>query len=146
MQNMPIGIFRGDDTDAFDYQTIVGTINTDLDLTGCKAVFRYLDFSMEFDPIPEDKKITIIIPADDTKKFPPGLGYASLRVYDSEGRLKTFSNRIMVFVATKTPMFGSDEFEVDFNVRATLEPLKIFVGPNPGDFDEYRGYLSLIHI
>jgi hypothetical protein len=144
MQNMPIGIFRGDDTDAFDYQTIVGTINTDLDLTGCKAVFRYLDFSMEFDPIPEDKKITIIIPADETKKFPPGLGYASLRVYDSEDRLKTFSNRIMVFVATKTPMFGSDEFEVDFNVRATLEPLKFFVGPNPDDFDEYRGYVEKV--
>lgn len=144
MQNMPIGIFRGDDTDAFDYQTIVGTINTDLDLTGCKAVFRYLDFSMEFDPIPEDKKITIIIPADETKKFPPGLGYASLRVYDSEGRLKTFSNRIMVFVATKTPMFGNDEFEVDFNVRQELAPLKIFVGPNPDDFDEYRGYLEKV--
>jgi hypothetical protein len=144
MQNMPIGIFRGDDTDAFSYQTIVGTINTDLDLTGCKAVFRYLDFSMEFDPIPEDKKITIIIPADETKKFPPGLGYASLRVYDSEGRLKTFSNRIMVFVATKTPMFGSDEFEVDFNVRQELAPLKIFVGPNPDDFDEYRGYLEKV--
>ena len=144
MQNMPIGIFRGDDTDAFSYQTIVGTINTDLDLTGCKAVFRYLGFSMEFDPIPEDKKLTIVIPADKTKKFPPGLGYASLRVYDSEGRLKTFSNRIMVFVATKTPMFGSDEFEVDFNVRASLEPLKFFVGPNPDDFDEYRGYVEKV--
>ena len=144
MQNMPIGIFRGDDTDAFSYQTIVGTINTDLDLTRCKAVFRYLGFSMEFDPIPEDKKITIVIPADETKKFPPGLGYASLRVYDSEGRLKTFSNRIMVFVATKTPMFGSDEFEVDFNVRATLEPLRFFVGPNPDDFDEYRGYVEKV--
>ena len=144
MQNMPIGIFRGDDTDAFSYQTIVGTINTDLDLTGCKAVFRYLGFSMEFDPIPEDRKLTIVIPADETKKFPPGLGYASLRVYDSDGRLKTFSNRIMVFVATKTPMFGSDEFEVDFNVRASLEPLKFFVGPNPDDFDEYRGYLEKV--
>ena len=144
MQNMPIGIFRGDDTDAFSYQTIVGTIKTDLDLTGCKAVFRYLGFSMEFDPIPEDRKLTIVIPADETKKFPPGLGYASLRVYDSDGRLKTFSNRIMVFVATKTPMFGSDEFEVDFNVRATLEPLKFFVGPNPDDFDEYRGYVEKV--
>lgn len=144
MQNMPIGIFRGDDTDAFSYQTIVGTINTDLDLTGCKAVFRYLGFSAEFDPIPEDRKLTIVIPANETKKFPPGLGYASLRVYDSDGRLKTFSNRIMVFVATKTPMFGSDEFEVDFNVRASLEPLKFFVGPNPDDFDEYRGYLEKV--
>ena len=144
MQNMPIGIFRGDDTDAFSYQTIVGTINTDLDLTGCKAVFRYLGFSMEFDPIPDDRKLTIVIPADETKKFPPGLGYASLRVYDSEGRLKTFSNRIMVFVATKTPIFGSDEFEVDFNVKASLEPLKFFVGPNPDDFDEYRGYVEKV--
>lgn len=144
MQNMPIAIFRGDDTDALGYQTIVGTIRTDLDLTGCKAVFKYLSFSVEFDPIPEDKKLTVIIPASETKKFPPGLGYASLRVYDSEGKLCTFSNRIMVFVATKTPMFGNAEFEVDFNVRPELEPLKIFVGPNPDDFDEYRGFLEKV--
>lgn len=144
MQNMPIAIFRGDDTDALGYQTIVGTIRTDLDLTGCKAVFKYLSFSVEFDPIPEDKKLTVIIPASETSKFPPGLGYASLRVYDSEGKLCTFSNRIMVFVATKTPMFGNAEFEVDFNVRPELEPLKIFVGPNPDDFDEYRGFLEKV--
>lgn len=144
MQNMPIAIFRGDDTDALGYQTIVGTIRTDLDLTGCKAVFKYLSFSVEFDPIPEDKKLTVIIPASETSKFPPGLGYASLRVYDSEGKLCTFSNRIMVFVATKTPMFGNEEFEVDFNVRPELEPLKIFVGPNPDDFDEYRGFLEKV--
>ena len=144
MQNMPIAIFRGDDTDALGYQTIVGTIRTDLDLTGCKAVFKYLSFSVEFNPIPEDKKLTVIIPASETSKFPPGLGYASLRVYDSEGKLCTFSNRIMVFVATKTPMFGNAEFEVDFNVRPELEPLKIFVGPNPDDFDEYRGFLEKV--
>lgn len=144
MQNMPIAIFRGDDTNALGYQTIVGTIRTDLDLTGCKAVFKYLSFSVEFDPIPEDKKLTVIIPASETKKFPPGLGYASLRVYDAEGKLCTFSNRIMVFVATKTPMFGNAEFEVDFNVRPELEPLKIFVGPNPDDFDEYRGFLEKV--
>lgn len=144
MQNMPIAIFRGDDTDALGYQTIVGTIRTDLDLTGCRAVFKYLSFSVEFNPIPEDKKLTVIIPASETKKFPPGLGYASLRVYDAEGKLCTFSNRIMVFVATKTPMFGNAEFEVDFNVRPELEPLKIFVGPNPDDFDEYRGFLEKV--
>lgn len=144
MQNMPIAIFRGDDTDALGYQTIVGTIKTDLDLTGCKAVFKYLSFSVEFNPIPADKKLTVIIPASETKKFPPGLGYASLRVYDAEGKLCTFSNRIMVFVATKTPMFGNAEFEVDFNVRPELEPLKIFVGPNPDDFDEYRGFLEKV--
>ena len=144
MQNMPIAIFRGDDTDALGYQTIVGTIRTDLDLTGCRAVFKYLSFSVEFDPIPEDKKLTVIIPSSETSKFPPGLGYASLRVYDAEGKLCTFSNRIMVFVATKTPMFGNAEFEVDFNVRPELEPLKIFVGPNPDDFDEYRGFLEKV--
>lgn len=144
MQNMPIAIFRGDDTDALGYQTIVGTIRTDLDLTGCKAVFKYLSFSVEFNPIPADKKLTVIIPASETAKFPPGLGYASLRVYDAEGKLCTFSNRIMVFVATKTPMFGNEEFEVDFNVRPELEPLKIFVGPNPDDFDEYRGFLEKV--
>ena len=139
-----IEIFRGDDSDALGYQTIVGTIHTDLDLTGCKAVFRYLGFFQEFDPIPEDKKLTIVIPSASSMQFPPGFGYASLKVYDIDRKVRTFTNRIPVFVKTMTPCMGGGEFDVEFSPFPELEPLKIFVGPNADDFDQYTGFISKI--
>lgn len=137
-----IEIFRGDDSDALGYQTIVGTIHTDLDLTGCKAVFRYLGFFQEFDPIPEDGKLTIVIPSASSMQFPPGFGYASLKVYDIDRKVRTFTNRIPVFVKTMTPCRGGGEFDVEFSPFPELEPLKIFVGPNADDFDQYTGFLT----
>ena len=139
-----IRIFRGDDSDALGYQTIVGTIKTDLDLTGCKAVFRFLGFYAEFNPIPEDKKLTIVIPAQASRGFPPGVGYASLKVFDSLGKIRTFTNRIPVIVDTMTPSCGCGEFEVSFSPFPELEPLKIFIGPNADDFDQYTGFVSKI--
>lgn len=139
-----IRIFRGDDSDALGYQTIVGTIKTDLDLTGCRAVFRFLGFYAEFNPIPEDGKLTIVIPAQASRGFPPGVGYASLRVFDSLGKIRTFTNRIPVIVDTMTPSCVGGEFEVSFSPFPELEPLKIFIGPNADDFDQYTGFLSKI--
>ena len=139
-----IEIFRGDDSDALGYQTIVGTIHTDLDLTGCKAVFRYLGFFQEFDPIPEDGKLTIVIPSASSMQFPPGFGYASLKVYDIDRKVRTFTNRIPVFVKTMTPCRGGGEFDVEFSPFPELAPLKIFKGPNADDFDLYTGFISKI--
>lgn len=139
-----IEIFRGDDSDALGYQTIVGTIHTDLDLTGCKAVFRYLGFFQEFDPIPEDGKLTIVIPSASSMQFPPGLGYASLKVYDIDRKVRTFTNRIPVFVKTMTPCRGGGEFDVEFSPFPELEPLKIFKGPGADDFDLYTGFLTKV--
>lgn len=139
-----IRIFRGDDSDALGYQTIVGTIKTDIDLAGCKAVFRFLGFYAEFNPIPDDKKLTIVIPAQASRGFPPGVGYASLKVIDTYGKIRTFTNRIPVIVDTMTPSCGCGEFEVSFSPFPELEPLKIFIGPNADDFDQYTGFVSKI--
>ena len=139
-----IEIFRGDDSDALGYQTIVGTIHTDLDLSGCKAVFRYLGFFQEFDPIPEDGKLTIVIPSASSMQFPPGLGYASLKVYDIDRKVRTFTNRIPVFVQTKTPCRRGGNFDVEFSPFPELEPLKIFKGPGADDFDLYTGFITKI--
>lgn len=142
MDKSLIQIFRGDDTDGLGYQSIQGKITTTLDLTGCRAVFRYLGFTQEFDPIPENGRITITIPASKTSKFPPGLGYASLRVYDSEGKVRTFTNRIPVFVTVYAPSECGGEFEVVFNGgNLELEPLKI---KSVSGYRIYDGYLEQI--
>lgn len=142
MDKSLIQIFRGDDTDGLGYQSIQGKITTTLDLTGCRAVFRYLGFTQEFDPIPENGRITITMPASATSKFPPGLGYASLRVYDSEGKVRTFTNRIPVFVTVYAPSECGGEFEVVFNGgNLELEPLKI---KSVNGYRIYDGYLEQI--
>lgn len=142
MDKSLIQIFRGDDTDGLGYQSIQGKITTTLDLTGCRAVFRYLGFTQEFNPIPEGGRITITMPASVTSRFPPGLGYASLRVYDSENKVRTFTNRIPVFVTVYAPSECGGEFEVVFNGgNLELEPLKI---KSVNGYRIYDGYLEQI--
>lgn len=93
-----IVLFRGDDTDFTGNQQINITINTDLDLTGCKATFRFLDFIQEFDDIPEDKKLNLVVPSSATKKFPLGPSDAELYLTDSNGKIRTIANRIHILV------------------------------------------------
>ena len=138
----PITIFRGDDTDGLGYQSIKGRIKTDLDLTGCRMVFRYLGFTQVYDPIPESKKFVVTIPAEATAKFPPGMGFASLRVYDENGKVRTFTNRIPVFVSMTAPSCVGGDFDVEFTGgMMDLEPLKIWTKDG---FVDYDGYVERI--
>ena len=140
--DVPITIFRGDDTDGLGYQSIKGKITTVLDLTGCKAVFRYLGFTQTIDPIPESGRFIITIPSDITAKFPPGMGFASLRVYDQQGKVRTFTNRIPVFVTMTAPAVVGGDFTVEFSGGAlNLEPLKIWT---VNGFVDYDGYIERI--
>lgn len=140
--DVPITIFRGDDTDGLGYQSIKGKITTVLDLTGCKAVFRYLGFTQTIDPIPESGRFIITIPSDITAKFPPGMGFASLRVYDQQGKVRTFTNRIPVFVTMTAPAVVGGDFTVEFSGGAlNLEPLKIWTA---NGFVDYDGYIERI--
>lgn len=109
-----IKVVRGDDTNAIGYNTIPCTINTILDLTGCTVVFEFLDFKQEFTGIQSGVKFDIVIPHEETSKFPIGFQYASLRVIDTEGRIRTFNNRIPVYV-TIVPLTDNERVEVEFN-------------------------------
>lgn len=108
----PVQIFHGDDTDAIGYQKIILSIKTDIDLSGCSAVFALVGFRQTFDSIPESKKLEIVISASETKKLPLGPVYASLRIFDSNGRVRTFDNRIAMVVTAATPVPGVGEVEV----------------------------------
>ena len=93
-----IVLFRGDDSDFVGNQSIYITLDTELSLEGCKAHFRFLDFTQDFDEIPEDKKLLLVFPKDKTAKFPLGAMDASLTLEDSLGRIRTASNRIHIVV------------------------------------------------
>lgn len=109
-----ITIVRGDSTNALGYNTIPCTINTTLDITGATVVFSFLDFEQEFTDVVSGEPFNIVIPWEETKKFPVGVQFASLYVIDSEGRRRTFNNMIPVKV-TLCPMPDEGNVEVEFS-------------------------------
>jgi hypothetical protein len=109
-----ITIVRGDSTDALGYNTIPCTVNTTLDLTGATVVFSFLDFKQVFTNVVSGEPFNIVIPWEETKKFPVGVQFASLYVIDEEGRRRTFNNMIPVKV-TLCPMPDEGNVEVEFN-------------------------------
>lgn len=109
-----ITIVRGDSTDALGYNTIPCTVNTTLDLTGATVVFSFLDFKQEFTDVVSGEPFNIVIPWEETKKFPVGVQFASLYVIDAEERRRTFNNMIPVKV-TLCPMPDEGNVEVEFN-------------------------------
>lgn len=98
VQHTYLILFKGDDSDFIGNQNIVLNINTDLDLTGCKAHFKFLDFAQDFNEIPENKQLELVFPKSQTEKFPLGAMDAELWLEDSEGKRRTVSNRIHIVV------------------------------------------------
>ena len=93
-----IVLFRGDDSDFVGNQQILLKLETELDLTGCKAHFRFLDFKQDFDEIPADKTLELVFQKAQTAKFPLGAMDAELWLEDSTGKRRTVANRIHVVV------------------------------------------------
>ena len=93
-----IVLFRGDDSDFVGNQQILLKLETELDLTGCKAHFRFLDFKQDFDEIPTDKTLELVFPKSSTANFPIGEMDAELWLEDSIGKRRTVANRIHVVV------------------------------------------------
>lgn len=133
-----IVLFRGDDSDFVGNQSIYITLDTELSLEGCKAHFRFLDFTQDFDEIPEDKKLLLVFPKDKTAKFPLGAMDASLTLEDSLGRIRTASNRIHIVVTNSvneaycsedpqaiTVIMSGDKFLKDAEVSSDGKTLTI---------------------
>ena len=91
-------IYKGDDTDFIEGQSLVVEISTDIDLDGSTATFSFLGFSQTFDPIPSDKKLNIIIPHSETAKFPVGMVEATVTITNSSSKIRTVSNTIPIKV------------------------------------------------
>ena len=85
-------IIKGDDT-FFNGVDLLGAINltTDLDLTGWKAKFIFQSAVLEFEDL-TFKTIQPRFTAQQTSAFLIGDYYATLILYDAEGRRKTQFN------------------------------------------------------
>lgn len=92
-----IVLFKGDDSDFAWNQNIEITLKTEMDLTGFRAKFSFMDFTQEFADI-TSKKLVLVFPAAATSSFPLGAADASIVLYDSEGKARTIANRIHMIV------------------------------------------------
>ena len=93
-----IVLFKGDDSDFEGNQSVDIVIDTELDTTGMKAHFRFMDFVQDFDSIPENKTLSLVFPNAKTSEFPLGAADATLRFEDASGKFRTVSNRIHIVV------------------------------------------------
>ena len=81
-------IYRGEDTNFAGLGSIKLKINTDLDLTGFTSKLFFGNVIKEFDSAEtETKTLTFFFTAEETLGFFPGKGYATLKLYDTEGRV-----------------------------------------------------------
>ena len=117
-----IVLFKGDDSDFECNQSVDIVINTELDTTGMKAHFRFMDFVQDFDSIPENKTLSLVFPNAKTSEFPLGAADATLRFEDASGKFRTISNRIHIVVTNSVheAYENEDSQSITVTVKGTV--------------------------
>lgn len=83
-----ISIYRGEDTDFAGAEPIQVKINTPLDLTGYTAKILFGSVVKEYGPdAVATKTLGLSFTASESSTFFPGRGFASVKVFDTEGRV-----------------------------------------------------------
>lgn len=91
-----IKLTQGDDTNALG-NSIVFTLNTDLDLTGYTAVFQVESIRKTWDDI-TSKELDLVITKEETAALSVGTHLGALKIYDSDGLAVTVIRNIPVYV------------------------------------------------
>ena len=91
----PITIYKGNDSDAFDGQTICIKLKTDMSLLGATARFSLMSFSKVFTADETaSKEFTVSLDASTTAAFPLGLVFGKLTLFDKDERVMTVACNI----------------------------------------------------
>lgn len=112
-----IVIFSGDDTDALGLNPITIKVETTLDLTGCKIIFKFLGFEQTFttfvkDPEDDFYNLQISMTSEQTRSFPLGYQNATIEIIDTNDRTRTLNNSVLVLV--------TDDTEKAYNIKNTV--------------------------
>ncbi len=98
-----IAIYKGEDTEFAGQEPFQININTPLDLTGYTAKLMFGNVVKEFDAEEVGTKtLRLSFSAEDTLDFYPGQGYASVKVFDTEGRVAVLK-RFVIDVRFRRP-------------------------------------------
>lgn len=123
-----IVILAGDDTDALGLTPICIKVKTDLDLNGCKIIFRFLGFSQTFttfvkDPDDDSYNLQISMTSEQTRSFPLGYQNATIEISDTNDRTRTLNNSILVLVTDDTDKAYDIRNTVSVGVPASISTL-----------------------
>ena len=108
----PIKIFKGDDTDFNGGKFLTIKINTEMDLTGFKGIFKLGKFKTEQDM--QSKTMEIVIPHEVTALMLNGTHTGIFTLIDTQNRVKTLSNTIPFLVTSE--VFTQEEDSIDLPV------------------------------
>ena len=108
----PIKIFKGDDTDFNNSKFLSIKINTEMDLTGFKGIFKLGKFKTEQDM--QSKTMEIVIPHEVTALMLNGTHTGIFTLIDTKNRVKTLSNTIPFLVTSE--VFTQEEDSIDLPV------------------------------
>ena len=98
-----IAIYKGEDTEFAGQEPFLIKINTPLDLTGYTAKLLFGNVVKEFGSEEVGNKLLrLSFTAADTLDFYPGKGYASVKVFDTEGRVAVLK-RFVIDVRFRRP-------------------------------------------
>lgn len=125
----PIKIFRGDDTNWNGSNFLNFTVTSQtVDLSEMTA--RFILGSIVFNNILlETGQFTINFTHEQTSQMPWGINKGILQILDSEGRIKTATNEILLFVTSE--VFTQDERNIPVEVPAD-SPVQITVQISDG--------------
>lgn len=94
-----ITLRQGDDSNALG-QEISIFLDTDIDLTGFRAVFQLDEFRQEFDDI-SSKELFVVISKKESEKLPIGELVGALKIYDANGLALTIADEIKFLIKKK---------------------------------------------
>ncbi len=89
-------IYKGDDTNFVDGQSLAIEIVSDIDLTGMQARFYLLDFSKYFKSIPSNNTLNIVMSHYDTMEFPTGFAMGTVVLITPDNKMRTVTNSIPI--------------------------------------------------
>ena len=102
-------IYKGDDTDFRGAARLSLRIDTEADLSGCTVEFTFLGQTRRFSGDAAAKPLTFAFSASETALFPVGVHRARVRVFDSEGRVKTVDDSVRIRVTDSVAdAYGTD--------------------------------------
>lgn len=89
-------IYKGDDTNFIDGQSLAIEIVSDIDLAGMQARFYLLGFEQTFNPIPSNNTLNVVIPHSNTMKFPTGFAMGTVVLVTPDDKMRTVTNSIPI--------------------------------------------------
>lgn len=117
-------IYKGDDTDFCGKNSLALKLKTQIDLAGCKVEFVFLGQKRTFAGREGMTVLPFVFTAAETATMPVGVHKAKVRVFDTEGRVRTVDEpRIKVTDDIREAYLADGDQEIEVLVGRSTEQI-----------------------